>query len=71
MYYEGIKTRTIVTSYLATIKYTGILEKQVPDTTTFTVTYKEVNKSIYDRDIFFDAVIVKPDKKGRILCSDM
>ena len=34
------------------------------------VTYKEVNKSIYNRDIFFDAVIVKPDKKGRILCSD-
>lgn len=28
------------------------------------------NKSIYDRDIFFDAVIVKPDRKGRILCSD-
>lgn len=28
-------------------------------------------KSIYDRDIFFDAVIVEPDKKkGRILCSD-
>ena len=28
------------------------------------------NLSIYDRDIFFDAVIVKPDTKGRILCSD-
>lgn len=28
------------------------------------------NKSIYDRDIFFDAVIIKADKKGRILCSD-
>jgi len=27
-------------------------------------------KSIYDRDIFFDAVITAPDKKGRILCSD-
>ena len=34
------------------------------------VTYKEVNKSIYDRDIFFDAVITSPDDKGRILCSD-
>ena len=44
MYYEGIKTRTIVTSYLATIKYTGTLEKEVPDTTTFTVTYKEVKE---------------------------
>ena len=28
------------------------------------------NKSIYERDIFFDAVITAPDKKGRILCSD-
>lgn len=28
------------------------------------------NLSIYDRDIFFDAVIVAPDSKGRILCSD-
>ena len=27
-------------------------------------------KSIYDRDIFFDAVIVKADWKGRILCPD-
>ena len=28
------------------------------------------NLSIYNRDIFFDAVIVKPDTNGRILCSD-
>ena len=28
------------------------------------------NLSIYDRDIFFDAVIVSPDSKRRILCSD-
>lgn len=27
-------------------------------------------KSIYKRDVFFDAVITKADKKGRILCSD-
>lgn len=27
-------------------------------------------KSIYNRDVFFDAVIVKADKKGRILCTD-
>lgn len=27
-------------------------------------------KSIYHRDIFFDAVITNADKKGRILCSD-
>lgn len=31
--------------------------------------YKK-HKSIYERDIFFDAVIVAPDNKGRILCSD-
>jgi len=29
-----------------------------------------IPKSIYERDIFFDAVIKSPDKKGRILCSD-
>lgn len=28
------------------------------------------NLSIYDRDIFFDAVITHADSKGRILCSD-
>lgn len=27
-------------------------------------------KSIYNRDVFFDAVIVETDKKNRILCSD-
>ena len=31
--------------------------------------YKK-HKSIYERDIFFDAVIVAPDNKVRILCSD-
>lgn len=30
----------------------------------------EPYKSIYNRDIFFDAVITKADKKRRILCSD-
>lgn len=28
------------------------------------------NLSVYDRDIFFDAVITQADSKGRILCSD-
>lgn len=28
------------------------------------------HRSIYERDIFFDAVISKPDTQGRILCSD-
>ena len=31
---------------------------------------KKYYKSIYNRDIFFDAVVTKADKKGRILCSD-
>lgn len=31
---------------------------------------KGENLSIYDRDIFFDAVITAPDSKKRILCSD-
>lgn len=31
---------------------------------------KKYYKSIYNRDIFFDAVLVKADPKGRILCSD-
>ena len=47
MYYEGVKTKTIVTSYLATIKYTGTISKQVPDTTTFTMQYKEVKEYGY------------------------
>lgn len=31
---------------------------------------KGENLSIYDRDVFFDAVITAPDSKKRILCSD-
>lgn len=31
---------------------------------------KYIPKSIYNRDIFFDAVITRADNKGRILCSD-
>lgn len=47
MYYEGVKTKTIITSYLATVKYSGTLEKQVPDTTTFIVEYEEVKEYGY------------------------
>ena len=47
MYYEGVKTKTIITSYLATVKYSGILEKQVPDTSTFVVEYEEVKEYGY------------------------
>ena len=45
MKYEGKDTRTIVTRYIAKIKYTGTLEKQIKDTTTFTAKYKEVESS--------------------------
>ena len=42
-----------------------------PDiTVTFDDIFNGTGKSIYNRDIFFDAVIVAPDNKGRILCSD-
>lgn len=32
--------------------------------------FNGVKKSIYNRDVFFDAVIILPDTEGRILCSD-
>lgn len=74
MYYEGVKSKTIVTSYLATIKYTGALEKQVPDTTTFTVQYKEVKeysqiiKTIAATSgiIFFSGIIIFNIKNVKI-----
>lgn len=47
MYYEGVKTKTIVTSYLATIKYKGNLSKEIPDTTTFNAEYEEVKEYGY------------------------
>ena len=47
MYYEGVKTKTIVTSYLVTIKYTGTISKEVLDTTTFTAKYEEVKEYGY------------------------
>ena len=47
MYYEGVKTKTIITSYLATIKYTGTISKEVLDTTTFTAQYEEVKEYGY------------------------
>ena len=50
MYYEGVKTKTIVTSYIATVKYTGTISKQVPDTTTFIAVAKifEKEKVLHD-----------------------
>lgn len=74
MYYEGVKTKTIITSYLATIKYTGTLEKQVPDTTTFTAEYEEVKEYGYivptivgtSGIIFFSGVILFSLKNAKV-----
>lgn len=48
-------------------KYGDNWEKKVKDPDNRI--YKS-RRSIYDRDVFFDAVIVKADPNGRILCSD-
>ena len=46
MQYEGIKERTIVKSYLATVSYKGALEKEEVDSISFEITYKEVPQEI-------------------------
>lgn len=46
MYYEGIKVRTIIRNYKASIKYTGTLEKEIIDSVTFNVEYKEIQKEV-------------------------
>lgn len=42
MIYEGIKERTIVTSYIATADYKGTLSKEKVESVTFNITYKEI-----------------------------
>lgn len=46
MKYEGIKERTIVKSYLATVTYKGILEKEEVNSITFKITYQEIPQEI-------------------------
>ena len=46
MQYEGIKERTIIKSYLATVTYKGTLEKEEIDTVSFKISYKEVPQEI-------------------------
>lgn len=46
MYYEGIKVRTIVRNYKANVKYAGILEKEVVDSITFNLEYKEIPREV-------------------------
>ena len=42
MKYEAIRERTVVTNYIATVKYNGKLKKEVVDTVTLTIKYTEV-----------------------------
>lgn len=42
MNYEGVKERTIITSYLATVNYKGILEKEVTESITYNIVYEEI-----------------------------
>lgn len=50
MQYEGIKERTIVKSYLATVSYKGTLEKEGVDSITFEITYKEIPQEITEEE---------------------
>ena len=50
MQYEGIKERTIVKSYLATVSYKGTIEKQEVDSISFEITYKEVSQEITEEE---------------------
>lgn len=44
MYYEGVKVRTIIRNYIATVKYTGTLEKEVVESVSFNLKYEEIPK---------------------------
>lgn len=44
MYYEGIKERTIIKSYIASAKYKGKLKKEEVASVTFNIKYKELPK---------------------------
>lgn len=50
MQYEGIKERTIIKSYLATVSYKGTLEKEEVDSISFEITYKEVPQEITEEE---------------------
>lgn len=42
MYYEGVKVRTIIKNYKATVNYTGKLEKEIVETVTFNMKYEKM-----------------------------
>ena len=45
MKYESIKERTVINNYIATVQYSGNLEKEIVDTVTFKLTYQEEKNS--------------------------
>ena len=42
MHYEGIKIRTIIQNYIATVDYKGTLEKEEVESITYTNIYEEI-----------------------------
>ena len=42
MYYEGVKVRTIIKNYKATVSYNGKLEKEMVETVTFNMQYEKM-----------------------------
>lgn len=50
MQYEGIKERTIVKSYLASVSYKGTIEKEEVDSISFEITYKKVPQEITEEE---------------------
>ena len=75
MYYEGVKVRTVVKNYKATIKYEGMLTKEVVDSVTLISTYQEIPKEINNiapvlvttsSIIFFSGIIIIKRKNVKI-----
>lgn len=74
MYYEGVKVRTVVKNYKATVNYVGTLEKEIIDSVTYTITYEEVpNETNYlvptvvtSCIIFFSGIVIVKRKNVKI-----
>lgn len=48
MNYEGIKERTIVKNYLATVEYEGTIEREEVESITFKASYRKINKENFN-----------------------
>lgn len=80
MYYEGVKTRTVIKNYKATIKYTGNISKKEIDTITITSIYKKQPIEIIEKDnnyvvptiattsaiVFFSGLIIIKSKNAKL-----